>query len=81
MPRNRKGPLATFAMQALPAVFCFVILFSAAAAAAVAAAQPVAITPEKRAQFEVVIARFMAANRIPGVSVAVVASRGRARFL
>ena len=79
MPRNRKGPLATFAMQALPAVFCFVILFSAAAA--VAAAQPVAITPEKRAQFEVVIARFMAANRIPGVSVAVVASRGRARFL
>jgi hypothetical protein len=70
-------------MQALPAVFCFVILFSAAAAAAaaVAAAQPVAITPEKRAQFEVVIARFMAANRIPGVSVAVVASRGRARFL
>jgi len=79
MPRNRKGPLATFAMQALPAVFCFVILFSAAAAAA--AAQPVAITPEKRAQFEAVIARFMAANRIPGVSVAVVASRGRARFL
>jgi CubicO group peptidase (beta-lactamase class C family) len=62
-------------MQALPAVFCFVILFSAAAA------QPVAITPEKRAQFEAVIARFMAANRIPGVSVAVVASRGRARFL
>jgi len=34
--------------------------------------QPVSIAPEKRAQMEDAISRFMAANSIPGVSVAVV---------
>ena len=44
-----------------------------------AVAQTSQIAPEKRAQLEATIARFMAANSIPGVSVAVV-ENGRAAW-
>jgi serine beta-lactamase-like protein LACTB, mitochondrial len=68
MPRTLTGRLASLAMKVLPAVFCFVIVLSAT----IASAQAVTIAPEKRARIEVAIGRFMAANSIPGVSVAVV---------
>ncbi len=53
---------------AIPAVFGFVFLVLPLTAFP----QAVTIAPAKRAQLEAEIARFMAANSIPGVSVAVV---------
>jgi CubicO group peptidase (beta-lactamase class C family) len=55
-------------MRAIPAVVLVIrILFSA-----LAGAQSSRIAPEQKAQLGAAIARFMAANSIPGVSVAVV---------
>lgn len=67
MLRNSTRPPSTHAMK-MPTAVCVVILFSAA----IASAQGVTIAPEKRVQLEAAIARYMAANGIPGVSVAVV---------
>jgi serine beta-lactamase-like protein LACTB len=68
MPQNRCRQVVSLAMNVLPAIRvigCFLLSASAIA-------QPSQIAPEKRAQFETAIARFMAANSLPGVSVAVV---------
>lgn len=68
MPRNRTRPLVSLARTAIPAVFYFILLVSPLTAYS----QAFSIAPEKRAQLETAITRFMAANSIPGVSVAVV---------
>ena len=49
-----------------------VLLVAVALLGAAEVAQPAPIAPEKKAQLEAAIARFMAANGTPGVSVAVV---------
>jgi len=54
----------------VPTILLVVFVFLPAPAVA----QPRQIAPEKRFQLEATIARFMAANSIPGVSVAVVAN-------
>jgi serine beta-lactamase-like protein LACTB, mitochondrial len=67
MPRTRR-PRLGFTLARLSAIFPIVLglLF------APAVAQPGHLAPEKRAQLKKAIARFMAANSTPGVSVAVV---------
>jgi serine beta-lactamase-like protein LACTB len=66
MLRIRTGSLVILAINAI--LFCLVFLVSPFAAFS----QSVTIAPGKRAQLEAAISRFMAANSIPGVSVAVV---------
>jgi serine beta-lactamase-like protein LACTB len=64
--------MASLAIKGIPAIsviFHFLLHFLLTVPAV---AQPGQIAPEKRAQFETAIARFMAANSTPGVSVAVV---------
>lgn len=68
MLRTRGGPLATVVVAGIPAVLILVQLVLSAAAVA----QSGQIAPEKRAQLQTAISRFMAANSIPGVSVAIV---------
>jgi serine beta-lactamase-like protein LACTB len=63
-------PKASLAIQGISPIFVAVILPFLLTAAAVG--QPGQIAPEKRKQLETAISRFMAANSIPGVSVAVV---------
>jgi serine beta-lactamase-like protein LACTB, mitochondrial len=59
---------ASFAIKVLPAMFLLAdVLLSAPSVA-----QSSHLAPEKRAQLESAISRFMAANSTPGVSVAVV---------
>jgi CubicO group peptidase (beta-lactamase class C family) len=63
-------PKASLAIQGISPIFVAVILPFLLTAAAVG--QPGQFAPGKRKQLETVISRFMAANSIPGVSVAVV---------
>jgi serine beta-lactamase-like protein LACTB, mitochondrial len=67
MPRRQSRP-ASFAIKGLPAI----LLIAQLLLPATSAAQSGQIAPEKRAQLQTAISRFMAANSIPGVSVAVV---------
>src|ERR1700690_947567 len=64
---SRKS-LTSSAIRAIPAV----LLVAVALLGAAGVAQPAPIAPEKKARLEAAIARFMAANSTPGVSVAVV---------
>jgi hypothetical protein len=66
--RRRSRPQTTVALRAV----CLVFLAASLLQAASAFAQISQIAPDKRAQFEAAIARFMAANGTPGVSVAIV---------
>lgn len=59
------GSIAGKIYSAVAAALCLVLCVSAAG-------QSTSIVPEKRAQLEAAIGRFMAAHSIPGVSVAVV---------
>jgi serine beta-lactamase-like protein LACTB, mitochondrial len=68
MTRTSSRRLATLAIRGILASLLIVNLLVPASAVA----QAVQIAPEKRAQLETAISRFMAANSIPGVSVAVV---------
>jgi serine beta-lactamase-like protein LACTB, mitochondrial len=68
MPETRSQLTAILVIRGICAsflVFCFLL-------GSTAVAQSVQIAPEKRAQLEAAISRFMAANSTPGVSVAVV---------
>jgi serine beta-lactamase-like protein LACTB len=68
MSQTHSRPVVSLAINVLPAIMligCLLLPVSAIA-------QPSQIAPEKRAQFETAIARFMAANSLPAVSVAVV---------
>ncbi|MFZ0796676.1 MAG: serine hydrolase domain-containing protein [Terriglobales bacterium] len=67
MPRPRNGPMA-IATRGISAIVLVVHLLLPAPAVT----QSGQIAPEKRTQLETAIARFMAANSTPGVSVAVV---------
>jgi serine beta-lactamase-like protein LACTB, mitochondrial len=67
MARNHRRRLTAFVIRAMPAlslVLSFLVV--------PIVAQPSQIAHEKRAQLQTAIARFMAANSTPGVSVAVV---------
>jgi serine beta-lactamase-like protein LACTB len=64
--RHRMSPSAQW-RSLFAAVLCLLLV-----CIAYGQSQPVPIAPEKRAQMEEAVARFMAANSIPGVSVAVV---------
>jgi len=69
MSRTRSQPVVGFAIKVIPAIVligCLLLPW------APAFAQSGHIAPEERARFETAISRFMAANSIPGVSVAVV---------
>jgi serine beta-lactamase-like protein LACTB len=68
MTRTCSRRLAILAIRGIFASLLIVNLLVPASAIA----QAVQIAPEKRAQLETAISRFMAANSIPGVSVAVV---------
>ena len=68
MPRTSSRPAVSFAINALPAL----LLIAHLLLRNVAVAQTGQIASEKRAQIQTAISRFMAANSIPGVSVAVV---------
>jgi serine beta-lactamase-like protein LACTB, mitochondrial len=67
MPRRQSRP-ASFAIKGLPAI----LLIAHLLLRGTAGAQTGQIAPEKRAQIQTAISRFMAASSIPGVSVAVV---------
>src|SRR5271169_6538965 len=69
---KRSRPLTSLAAKTIPAtvVVMFLVVHLVLVASSVAQAGPIA--PQKRAQVEAAISRFMAANSIPGVSVAVV---------
>lgn len=60
--------MTSFAIKGLPAI----LLIAHLLLPATSAAHSGQIAPEKRAQLQTAISRFMAANSIPGVSVAVV---------
>jgi serine beta-lactamase-like protein LACTB, mitochondrial len=68
MPRTRSRPMTSFAINGLPAILLIAHLLLPAASVA----QTGQIAPEKSAKMKTAISRFMAANSIPGVSVAVV---------
>jgi CubicO group peptidase (beta-lactamase class C family) len=68
MPRTSSRPALSFALKGLPAI----LLIAHLLLPNVAVAQTGRIAPEKRAHLQAAISRFMAANSIPGVSVAVV---------
>jgi serine beta-lactamase-like protein LACTB, mitochondrial len=68
MPETRIRPAAAFGLGAT-LVFVFVAQFFLAASSA---AQSPQFAPQKRTEIETAISRFMAANSVPGVSVAVV---------
>jgi serine beta-lactamase-like protein LACTB, mitochondrial len=68
MLRIRRGPLVNFATRVVPAVLVFALLL----VPCTAVSQSGQIATEKRTQLEAAIGRFMAANSVPGVSVAVV---------
>jgi serine beta-lactamase-like protein LACTB, mitochondrial len=70
MPGTLPRTNASLAIKGISPIFVAVILPFLLTAAAVG--QPGELAPEKRKQLETVISRFMAANSIPGVSVAVV---------
>jgi CubicO group peptidase (beta-lactamase class C family) len=63
--RSRRPVTFSIAQISAPLLIAHLLLSAAFA-------QPAQIAPEKRAQIETTIARFMAANSTPGVSVAVV---------
>ena len=67
-----RGGGGNFAIGRRFSIFLIVVLMVLMLLPALAAAQAGQITREKRAQLETAIARFMAANSTPGVSVAVV---------
>ena len=67
MPRTRIRPVASFAIKGVPAILLIAYLLLPV----FSVAQTGQIAPEKRAQLQTAISRFMA-NSIPGVSVAVV---------
>jgi CubicO group peptidase (beta-lactamase class C family) len=68
MSRTRNRSAASLANKVVPAILLVFQLLAPASAIA----QAVQIAPGKRAQLETVISRFMAANSIPGVSVAII---------
>jgi serine beta-lactamase-like protein LACTB, mitochondrial len=68
MPRTCSRAAVSVAIKAIPAI----LLIGYFLLPASAIAQSGQITPGKRTQLETAISRFMAANSIPGVSVAVV---------
>lgn len=68
MPRTRSRPVASLAIKSIPAILLVALLLRPAPSVA----QSGQIAPKKRAQLQTAISRFMAANSIPGVSVAVI---------
>lgn len=68
MPPLRSRPMASFAIKGLLAILVIAHLVLPSPSVA----QSGHLTSEKRAQLQTAISRFMAANSIPGVSVAVV---------
>src|SRR5258708_13324682 len=68
MPRTRR-PMTSFAIEGLPPA---ILLIAHLLVPDISVAQGGQIAPGKRAQLQNAISRFMAANSIPGVSVAVV---------
>src|ERR1700678_992814 len=67
MPRSYRGSVPHLAIAASAIIFVVHLVL-----AATSVAQSSQIAPAERAQLEAAIARFMAANSTPGVSVAVV---------
>ena len=68
MPRTRNRRRVSLAVRGVAAALLVLSLLLPA----FSVAQPARLAPEKRAHLETAISRFMAANSIPGVSVAVV---------
>jgi CubicO group peptidase (beta-lactamase class C family) len=68
MPRTRNRRTVSLAVRGVAAALLVLSLLLPA----FSVAQPARLAPEKRAHLETAISRFMAANSIPGVSVAVV---------
>jgi serine beta-lactamase-like protein LACTB len=68
MSQSHSQPVVSLVIKVLSAILLLGDLLLSVSASV----QPGQIAPEKRSQFETAIARFMAANGIPGVSVAVV---------
>jgi serine beta-lactamase-like protein LACTB, mitochondrial len=68
MPRTCSRPVASFAIKAALAILLIGYFFLPSPGVA----QPGQNAPEKRTQLQAAVSRFMAANSIPGVSVAVV---------
>jgi serine beta-lactamase-like protein LACTB len=68
MSQPRSQSMVSLAIDVLPAILLIGCFFLSPSARA----EPSQIAAERRAQLETAIAKFMAANRIPGVSVAVV---------
>jgi serine beta-lactamase-like protein LACTB len=64
--------LKTQSIRISTAFFSVLLMLASASGQSTPIAQPVTISPEKRTQLETAISRFMAANSIPGISVAVV---------
>jgi serine beta-lactamase-like protein LACTB len=68
MPRTCSRPVASFAINPALAILLMGYFFLSIPGVA----QPGQIAPEKRTQLQAAVSRFMAANSIPGLSVAVV---------
>lgn len=68
MPRTRNRRRVSLAVRGVAAALLVLSLLLPA----FSVAQPARLAPEKRAHLETAISRFMAANSIPGVSVAIV---------